>query len=59
MVDRKLLLDDKLQLEQAITGYEIAERDNSLVRVDERVWLKGLTKAIIHILEYLVRRDKA
>ena len=56
MVDRKLLLDDKAQLEQAITGYEIAERDNALISVNERVWPKGLTKAIIHILEYLCRR---
>ena len=56
MVDRKLLLKDKDQLERAITDYEIAERAGTLLNVDERVWLKGLTRAIIHILEWIIRR---
>lgn len=57
MVDRKLLVDDMNQIEQALTDMEDCEQTGTLLYVNELVWLKGLTRAVWHILEYLIRRD--
>ena len=56
MVDRKTICDCKAQLEKAITDYELAEHYGTLISVDERSWLKGLTKAVIIIFEWILRR---
>ena len=57
MVDRKLLVEDMNQIEQALTDMEDCEQTGTLLYVNELVWLKGLTRAVWHILEYLIRRD--
>lgn len=57
MVDRKLLVEDWQQIEQALVDMEDCEQTGTLLYVNEFVWLKGLTRAVWHILEYLIRRD--
>lgn len=59
MVDRKLLVEDWQQIEQALTELDRHEHDGTLRVVDPYKWLIALTRAVWHILEYLVRRDKA
>lgn len=59
MVDRKLLVEDWQQIEQALTELDRHELDKTLRVVDPYKWLIALTRAVWHILEYLVRRDKA
>ena len=59
MVDRKLLIEDWQQIEQALTELDRHELDKTLRVVDTYKWLIALTRAVWHILEYLVRRDKA
>lgn len=59
MVDRKLLVEDWQQIEQALTELDRHEQDGSLRVVDPYKWFIALTRAVWHILEYLVRRDKA
>lgn len=59
MVDRKLLVEDWQQLENALIELDQHEQDGTLRVVDPYKWLIALTRAVWHILEYLVRRDKA
>lgn len=59
MVDRKLLVEDWQQIEQALTELDRHELDGTLRVVDTYKWLIALTRAVWHILEYLCRRDKA
>ena len=59
MVDRKLLVEDWQQIEQALTELDRHELDKTLRVVDPYKWLIALTRTVWHILEYLVRRDKA
>ena len=59
MVDRKLLVEDMNQIEQALTDLETNRQAGTLRTVDPWAWLIALTRAVWHILEYLIRRDKA
>lgn len=56
MVDRKLLIEDWQQIEQALTELDRHEQDGTLRVVDPYKWLIALTRAMWHVLEYLVRR---
>lgn len=56
MVDRKLLIEDMNQIEQALTDLETNRQDGTLRVVDPWKWLIALTRAVWHILEYLIRR---
>lgn len=65
MVDRKLLVEDWQQIEQALCDMEEADRFVS-VQARENWWMnhmpqliKGGYRALWHIFEYLCRRDKA
>ena len=57
LVDRKLLVEDMNQIEQALTDLETNRQAGTLRAVDPWVWLISLTRAVWHILEYLIRRD--
>lgn len=57
MVDRKLLIEDMNQIEQALTDMEMNRRAGTIMTISPYDWLIALTKAIWHILEYLCRRD--
>lgn len=59
MVDRKLLVEDWQQIEQALTELDRHEQDGTLRVVCPYKWMIALTRAVWHILEYLVRREKA
>lgn len=65
MVDRKLLVEDWQQIEQALCDMEKADQYTFQADRDEwwkkntPIFLKGLYRFGWHILEYLVRRDKA
>lgn len=56
MVDRKLLVEDWQQIDSALTELDCHRQDGSLRVVDPYKWLIALTRAVWHILEYLVRR---
>ena len=58
MVDRKLLCKDMQQIETALIDLETHKQDGTLRAVDPYMWLIGLTRAMWHVLEYLVRRYK-
>jgi len=65
MVDRKLLVEDWQQIEQALCDMEKADRFIT-VAARENWWrehlptlVKGGYRALWHIFEYLCRRDKA
>jgi hypothetical protein len=65
MVDRKLLVGDWNQIEQALCDMEKADRFIT-VAARENWWrehlptlVKGGYRALWHIFEYLCRRDKA
>lgn len=62
MVDRKLLVEDWQQIEQALCDMEKADRSVSL-QAQENWWrehlptlVKGGYRALWHIFEYLIRR---
>ena len=62
MVDRKLLVEDMNQIEQALCDMEEADRSVS-VKARENWWrehlptlIKGGYRALWHIFEYLIRR---
>lgn len=57
MVSRKLLIEDMNQIEQALTDLETNRQSGTLRVVDPWAWLIALTRAVWHILEYLIRRD--
>ncbi len=60
MVDRKLLVEDWQQIEQALTELDRHELGGTMMTQDERdKWLIALARVNWHILEYLIRRDKA
>ena len=59
MVDRKLLVEDWQQIENALIELERHEQDGTIRLVDPHKWLIALTRAVWHIMEYLIRRDKA
>ena len=63
MVDRKLLVEDWQQVETVLTEME---KDFGTPELNHYWWeihsprlIKGLYRAVWHILEYLIRRDKA
>lgn len=56
MVDRKLLIEDMNQIEQALVDLETNRQAGTLRVVDPWAWLIALTRAVWHILEYLCRR---
>ena len=62
MVDRKLLVEDWQQIEQALCDMEEADRSISL-QAQKNWWryhlptlVKGGYRALWHIFEYLIRR---
>lgn len=62
MVDRKLLVEDWQQIEQALCDMEAADRSVSL-QAQENWWREHLPtlvkcgyRALWHIFEYLIRR---
>lgn len=57
MVSRKLLIEDMNQIEQALVDLETNRQAGTLRVVDPWTWLIALTRAVWHILEYLIRRD--
>jgi hypothetical protein len=64
MVDRKLLVEDWQQIEGELVGMDTAKF--ATARSEEAWWesstprlIKGAYRALWHILEYLLRRDKA
>ena len=59
MVDRKLLVEDWQQIENALIELDRHEQDGTLRVVDPYKWLIALTRAVWHIMEYLIRRYKA
>ena len=65
MVDRKLLVEDWQQIEQALCDMEKVDLYTFQADRDEwwkkntPIFLKGLYRFAWHVLEYLVRRDKA
>ncbi len=58
MVDRKLLVEDMNQIENALSDLEQNRQAGTLRAVDPYKWLIALTRAVWHILEYLIRREK-
>jgi hypothetical protein len=57
MVDRKLLIEDWQQIEQALTELDRHEQDRTTMTQAERdKWLIALARVNWHVLEYLVRR---
>ena len=56
MVDRKLLIEDMNQIEQALTELDCHRQEGTLRVVDPYKWLIALTRAMWHILEYICRR---
>ena len=62
MVDRKLLVEDMNQIEQALC--DMAEADRYTFQADRENWwrehlptlIKGGYRALWHIFEYLIRR---
>ena len=60
MVDRKLLVEDWQQIEQALTELDRHEQDGTMMtQVEKDKWLIALARVNWHILEYLIRRNKA
>lgn len=60
MVDRKLLVEDWQQIEQALTELDRHELDGIMMtQAEKEKWLIALARVNWHILEYLIRRDKA
>ena len=60
MVDRKLLVEDWQQIEQALTELDRHELDGTMMtQVERDKWLIAVARVNWHILEYLIRRGKA
>ena len=60
MVDRKLLVEDWQQIEQALTELDRHELYGTMMtQVEKDKWIIALARVNWHILEYLIRRDKA
>lgn len=60
MVDRKLLLEDWQQIEQALTELDRHELEGTMItKAEKDKWLIALARVNWHVLEYLIRRDKA
>ena len=57
MVDRKLLVEDWQQIEQALTELDRHEQDRiAMTQAERDKWLIALARVNWHVLEYLVRR---
>lgn len=56
MVDRKLLIRDMNQIEKALIELETNRQAGTLRTVDPFEWLIALTRAMWHILDFVIRR---
>ena len=56
MVDRKLLIRDMNQIEKALVELETNRQAGTLRTVDPFEWLIALTRAMWHILDFVIRR---